>query len=373
MRSCWGWAVSASLCGREDSAYAEAQSAPGDAAAIVRAIRESGKSIYDLPTSGDAHLWLPNRQLENLLSDRLRGMSLVGLPLKTRSRAVREAVCKALGYPVPPAFRRTRPRFPAQNLDVYVQKANNLQVWNENLDGARRYGLVRVSSNDTVQRVKVIDGRALAAFDRTGALTQKYQARFSLGAELAELASSSDTALVCSLLDERSLQRTFTNSPVAAPSHATLLPIAELHRRLAGLVGHTFEDAGHDQERNRGTGLHRAICHALGYGEYHDDGAFPDVTAQLIEVKLQTSFTIDLGLVSPDCSDPIGLPAIDGTTLRHCDVRYVIFFGETDGATVTLAQLVIVTGQDFFDRFARMEGAVLNKKLQIPLPGNFFE
>jgi len=336
-------------------------------------IRESGKSIYDPLGPEDRSLWVPNLQLEELLNESLCGMSLCGLPLRTRSKTVKEAVCRALGYPVPRSFKKTQPRFPGQKFDTYIQKANNLQVWNEEPDASRRYVLVRVSPDDVVQRVKVVDGATLAKLDRTGTLTQKYQARYSSGAEQVEMASATDTDVVLSALCGGSPPSKLSGAPVDPPSRATFLPIAELSSRLSNMIGETFPDAGHDQERNRGADLHRVICRAIGYADYRDDGTFPDITAQIVEVKLQTSPTIDLGLVTPDSTAELDLPAVHGEYLRHCDVRYAVFCGETDGATVTLTQLVLITGKDFFDRFARFEGKVLNKKLQIPLPTDFFD
>ena len=336
-------------------------------------IRESGKSIYDPLGSAAKSLWLPNLRLETLLNESLRGMSLHGLPLRTRSKTVKEAVCKALGYPVPRSFKKTQPRSPGQNFDTYIQKANNLQVWNEELDASRRYVLIRVSPDDVVQQVKVVDGATLAKLDRTGTLTQKYQARYTPGTEQVEMASAADTDVVASVLCGDSPANVLSGSPVDTPAYGSFLSIAELFRRLSAMIGETFADAGHDQERNRGADLHRAICRAIGYSDYQDDGTFPDITAQIVEVKLQTSPTIDLGLVTPDSTAELDLPAVGEERLRHCDVRYAIFYGETDGMTVTLTQLVLVTGKDFFDRFTRFGGKVLNKKLQIPLPSDFFD
>jgi len=336
-------------------------------------IRESGKSIYDSLGPEEKSLWLPKRQLELLLNKNLYGMSLHGLPLRTRSKTVKEAVCKALGYPIPRSFKKTQPRFPGQNFDTYIQKANNLQVWNEELDVSRRYVLIQVSADDVVQRVKVVDGATLAKLDKTGTLTQKYQARYTAGTQVVEMVSAKDTDVVRSVLCGNSPEDILSGSPVDTPSPETFLQIEELRHRLSSMIGETFPDAGHDQERNRGADLHRAICRTLGYSDYQDDGAFPDITAQIIEVKLQTSPTIDLGLVTPDSTEGLDLPSINGERLRHCDVRYVLFYGETDGTTVTLTQLVLVTGQDFFNRFTRFGGKVLNKKLQIPLPNDFFD
>jgi hypothetical protein len=76
-------------------------------------------------------------------------------------------------------------------------------------------------------------------------------------------------------------------------------PIQSVFDRLRVLIGSSFPNAGHDQERNRGAELHRLVCKALDYQSYADDGQFPDVKNQLLEVKLQTAPTIDLGLVEP--------------------------------------------------------------------------
>ncbi len=296
-----------------------------------------------------------------------------GLPLRTRSKVVKSAVCEALGYPTPLAFKQTQPRFPGQNFDVYVQKSNNLQVWNEALVASRRYVLIRVSPTNTLKKVKVVDGATLAKLDTTGTLTQKHQAQFTPGALSVDLASLTDTKHVQNLLGTKIPAKQFTGSPVDPPNPETFIPIEALARRLSVMIGVSFADAGHDQERNRGAELHRRMCHVLGYDHYRDDGACPDITAQLIEVKLQTSTTIDLGIEPPLSTEPLNLPPIRGEYLRHCDVRYALFAGDTDGDTVTLTHLVLVTGEDLFTRFKRFKGRTLNKKLQIHLPDHFFD
>lgn len=72
---------------------------------FVEAIRKSGLSIYDAIEIGDPDLWIPAPELESLLDKGLRGISLAGLPLRTRSKIVKEHVCRTLGYPVPDSFR----------------------------------------------------------------------------------------------------------------------------------------------------------------------------------------------------------------------------------------------------------------------------
>ena len=337
----------------------------------VQNIRAAGLTIYDTIEIGDPALWIPTPDLERLLDDGLRGLPLAGLPLRTRSKVAKEHVCRVLGYPIPASFQKTQPRFPGQFFDTYVQKSNNLQVWNEELSPTRRYALIRLSSADVVTKVKVVTGDALAKLDTTGTLTQKYQARCIPGVEKAELIVSEDTDLLCPFIAaDVDLQHVAT--PVSYPAAGSLLPIATLHTRLSRLIDSTFKDTGYDQERNRGAGLHRLVCAALGYASYQDDGQFPDVRHQLLEVKLQTSQTVDLGLALPSSTELLDVPKIAGRQVRHCDVRYAIFYAHTDGALVTLTHLFLTTGEAFFGRFPQFQGKVLNKKLQIPLPGDFF-
>lgn len=338
----------------------------------VEAIRKSGLSIYDPIDIGDPELWIPTPELERLLNAALTGVSLAGLPLRTRSKVVKEHVCQALGYPVPSRFRRTQPRFPGQLLDTYTQKSNNLQVWNEELAPTRRYVIIRVGEGDVITRVKVVTGETLALLDTTGTLTQKYQARLIPGEAKAELIVDRDTNILTPFV-RSGVNLASVASPVDHPRAGQLLSIREMFNRLRSLVGKRFADIGYDQERNRGATLHRLVCQQLGYADYRDDGQFPDVRHQLLEVKLQTSPTIDLGLVRPDSEEALDVPKIEGRQIRHCDVRYALFYAVTDGENVTLTHLFLTTGEKFFTRFPQFQGKVLNRKLQIPLPADFFE
>ena len=158
----------------------------------VRDIAASGATIYDVPTPRSA-LWFTSSELEEVLQAALVGMSLNGLPLRTQSKVIKTAVCKSLGYSVPTSFRKTQPRFPAQDFDTYVQKSNNLQIWNEEISPSRRYVLIRIDDDDEVTRVRVVGGEVIAKLDTTGTLTQKFQARFVVGATPLELVTPNDT------------------------------------------------------------------------------------------------------------------------------------------------------------------------------------
>ena len=157
------------------------------------AIQASNLNIYTPIEVGHQDYWIPTDSLEYLLNMRLVGLNLSGLALRTRSKRVKEAVCEALGYPVPLSFQKTQPRFLGQQLDIYTQKSNNLQIWNEELSPTRRYAIIQISDYDIVLKVKVVNGQELAMLDTTGTITRKYQAGLVLGTESCELISSHDT------------------------------------------------------------------------------------------------------------------------------------------------------------------------------------
>lgn len=336
-----------------------------------QAILASGKDIYGPIEIGDPDHWIPSQHIETLLNEGLQGLSLAGLPLRTRSKVVKSAVCDALGYPAPSSFKKTQPRFFGQQLDTYAQKALNLQIWNEELSPNRRYAIIQVLEDDTIGKVRVVNGQQLAILDKTGTITTKYQARLDLGIEHRELVTPDDTVAMMVHVMSGLMFHPMT-SPVQEPRSGELRPILEVFNRLSPLVGQTFVDPGMDQERNRGAALHSLVCQALGYSRYEDTGQFPDIKHQLLEVKLQTSPTIDLGLVEPSSDEFLDVQKLGNTQPRHCDTRYAVFYAVTDGKTVTLTHLFLTTGEKFFTRFRKFGGKIINGKIQIPLPRDFF-
>ena len=62
-------------------------------------IQKSGLTIYDLVVIGDPKLWIPTVELEAILNTKLRGISLAGLPLRTRSKVVKEPCLPIVGLP----------------------------------------------------------------------------------------------------------------------------------------------------------------------------------------------------------------------------------------------------------------------------------
>jgi len=330
--------------------------------AKIDRIRAQNKSIYTF----DEECYLETHELEFLLSFTLVGRSYKGLPLRTRSKVVKTDICESLGYLVPHSFLKTNPRFPSQDFDVYIQKSLNLQIWNEDISMTRRYVLVRLNSDDVVTRVRVITGGELVEYDTTGKITIKHQAKFRLFSKDCALLTKRDTILLSEFLCNDS-DTVLKAKPNEHPKKGDILPIQNVFDRLAPLIGVKFIDSGIDQERNRGGTLHRLICKQLGYSVTVENGQFPDILNQLLEVKMQTSPTIDLGLICPNSASPLSIK-INQKNISPRDVRYAMFYGSIAENMVTLQNLYIVNGEQFFDFFPQMEGKVVNKKIQIPLP-----
>lgn len=334
-------------------------------------IAASGLSIYD-DLSQRPQLVYDLSTLEARLHRALHGLRL-NYPLRTRARVAKAAVATALGYAAPKSFQKTQPRFPGQDLDVFVQKSDNLQIWNEEVSPRRRYALLRVDEHDVVTAVRVLTGASIALLDRTGTLTTKFQAKRRHGRVGTALVTPVDTQRFRRILRPEDLLggAMVEIATSSSPQPGLVLPITVVHRRLAGLIGREIVDPGLLQDRNRGVGLQKLVGEALGIPSYADTGQFPDIRSQALEVKLQLSPTIDLGLVTPNSIEPAQEL---GMGLRHCDVRYVIAYAHRlDDETIRIEEIVTSSGEGFFEEFQRFEGLITNAKRQIPLPRGLFE
>ncbi|GGL28062.1 hypothetical protein [Nocardia jinanensis] len=338
------------------------------ALAVREEIRKARPSIYDEPANEITGLFYTPHELEALLRAEIVGRDdLADIAVRTRSKVAKRIVCETLGYAPPSAFKKVNPRLTHPNVDVYSQQASNLQIWNQALDSARRY-VILILKDGLVADVKVIAGADLAQYDTTGTLTRKFQANRINENSGSLLASHADTSEFIEILRPVSVLRGEV-SPVIPPSPGQVLDINTVYTRLLPLVGHSFSDPGLTQERNRGTAVHRQVCAQLGLSHFADNGQFPDVLSQALEVKLQLARTVDLGLELPESRTPV---ASTNGVLSVADVRYAIFYGERLGATFSITELVVVTGQDFFTEFRQFGGKISNSKLQLRLPSDWF-
>jgi hypothetical protein len=337
---------------------------------VVLRIRQSGLTVYDLLVDRP-ELYLSIEQLQALLREHLLGQHLPGA-IRTRNKVAKQLVVDGLGYPQPKSFKRVRPRFLGQHFDLFIQKSTNLQIWNDDIeDPTRRYVIVGVNADDVVTAVRVLDGETLARLDTTGTLTQKYQASRLSSSTGSKLVSDEDTApFRAALAPVETLppaERALLN-PLAHPARGKMLSIRALHEELlAGLVGQRIPRA-ELQERRQGEALQKLVTTALGLPRYGDNGQFPDLPCQALEVKAQWRGTIDLGLVTPASTEPA--PTLGG--LRHCDARYLVTYLEPVGDEFEITHIVMSTGEAFFTEFRRFEGNIQNKKIQIHLPADFF-
>lgn len=317
---------------------------------------------------------LSNEELQERLERRFVGSDeLKDLRIKTRGKRAREMVCEALGWPIPKSFPRTQPRFPTENFDIFVQAANNLQLWNRPVNVGQRYVIAVLGGDGIVRSVKVLTGFDVSDLATSDTQTTKLQARFRAHAvpEPRVAVHGTDTESF------RIFHQTFSaESPphprrVGAMPGVGLLNMPALAAALQPLVGRSFRDPGAMQERLRGQELHVAVCEVLRYDAYADTGQHPDIPNQLLEIKLQMSPTIDLGLVDPTAAEP--MPPPFPASLRLADVRYAIF-GATKPTpdTFRVDAIHLVSGARFYDVFEPMGGLGKNAKIQIRLPRDWF-
>jgi len=340
-----------------------------DALEIRAAVAELGFDIYE-PLTAYPEAVYTTAELEALLSHVLEGQ-VFDAPIRARAKLAKQATANALGYPAPKTLKKTKPRFPGQDLDVYVQQSHNLQIWNDEISPTRRYAILGLDAKSRVYAVRVIEGIELAPFDRTGTLTSKYQAKRIAGRTGSTLVVPADTeALIHELApvsDVDPVALAMMN-PANQPANGQVFTIEALHRKLLGLIGQALPYS--PSERQRGELLHRAACEALGLGSYADTGQFPDILCQALEVKLQSAGTIDLGLVSPSSEEPA---LTLSPRLRHCDTRYLIAYASHQADAFVIDEIVVSTGAAFYGEFQQFGGLVQNKKLQLRLPRDFFD
>ena len=209
--------------------------------------------------------------------------------------------------------------------------------------------------------------------DRTGTLTSKYQAKRHNERAGSKLVSPTDTENFSHILHPVDVPSGVLAAQRSSelPKAGEVLPIAGLYSRLLGLVGQRLRAVGAEQDRVRGELLQSAVCRSLGLREHRNYAQWPDIVSQILEVKLQTSPTIDLGLVFPT-DEALALAL--GYGIRYCDARYLVAYGEIGplGAT-TITEVVLATGADFLSEFTQFGGLVRNVKRQIRLPRWLFE
>ena len=168
-------------------------------------------------------------------------------------------------------------------------------------------------------------GSELYKYDNTGTFTTKYQARFTgdLESNSSELVNNFDTLNLQNFISKK--EATIPLNPSLPPTKDSLISISNLYQILKSLINKEFPDPGLEKERTIGAILQKIVCNVLGYKEYDDTGQFPDLLNQLLEIKLQTSPTIDLGLILPNCDKPLQTRNNEFKDIKYKDARFAIF------------------------------------------------
>lgn len=312
--------------------------------------------------------WITDNQLEQRLAQGLKGFSTGKIAIRTRKKLYKDKICEILGFIIPKNYKKTKPMFPIMNFDVYIQQSNNLQIWNEQIPPNRRYIIIKVGQNGDFETLKILNGENLIQYDSTGTLTTKLQAILdkSNGQDILQNDDDTDALKPHIMLKE---SKVFTASPADEPTSGNILPINLVFKILKSLKGKRFKDVLSD--RQRGDMVHELCCQALGYKNYKDDGQFPDIKNQLLEIKFQTSPTIDIGKENP--IDIEIKQSIKTMSISNQDIRYCIIFALVDNGEVVIKNIYMTSGKYFFNIFIQMQGKVKNSKIQLPLPKSFFD
>lgn len=292
-------------------------------------------------------------------------------------------------YSVLPPKGKGVPKILLEYLDTYIVTTGtsyNLQVWNRNpnaesvqiqydthnklISSEVRFVLVKIDTEKRIESIAVLTPDYIVRkFGRFGKPTIKNQLIVSSSARQAILANK------CPVLfyeDEHPMasRQNINNIPKFgihdAPTPTSLLPLSLIKEIFIDkLLGNTIPSAS---TKNRGQALEGMIASALGYNYTKGDllaGGYPDIRNQALEVKIQDSPTVDLGLYSPEFEESIH--NCDEFTTRN--TRYLIVL--TNPETYKIEGAVICAGSRLGQHFTYV--ADKSYKCQRSIPMAFFD
>ncbi len=313
-----------------------------------------------------------------------------GLTIVQRKHWLTYEALKLLGYKKPEGLRtkearESKPKFRNQMMDIFVQKHNNLQVWNyipyiEKRHNCR-YIIFKVD-DEKVLGLIIKTGKELKDWDVTGTKTIKWQAivtdKTRKKASNKILLSDSDPIFSKFNFNKKNLDPiekrienikkiNIKNSLNCEPNPKFLITINELENLLKPILGIEIEPIG---EKLIGQKFQGIVAEKIGYtfeeGESIDSGQFPDMLHQLIETKIQISPTIDLGFHLPISKEPLNFNW-NKNQITTRDIRYIIAIAnKTDKDKVKINGIVITSGNEFEKFFSLCEGT--NFKVQMIIP-----
>ncbi|HLX63398.1 MAG TPA: nuclease [Planctomycetota bacterium] len=358
--------------------------------------------ILKIPPESKLALTLPEK-----LVARFRSLIGVEFPLTFKTRTdgsnVRKLIANTLaddpnalplpcaidGFKIVPPKSKGVPRIRLEFIDTYIVTSGdlyNLQVWNRNPaspsvqiefgDGSHllasdvRFVLVRV---DTVmQRIRSVfiltPDYIVDRFGPFGKPTKKQQliippkARERILSASPPLIFHSDLPAIKDLISSNA--DLATSRIASAPTKGELLSLESLRNLLAdSLIGLRIESGA---TRTKGQLLESTVASMLGYPKQEFlAGGYPDIRHQALEVKLQDSPTIDLGMHSPQFEETI--PTCAPFTTES--MRYLIAL--TNDAKNCIAGVVLSPGAYLGSYFTFV--AASSFKSQRTIPMKFFD
>lgn len=291
---------------------------------------------------------------------------------------------------IPPKSKGV-PKIAREFIDTYIVTSGtsyNLQVWNR-IPAAESL-LVKYESGESLKcsdvrfvfvKIDIVrniiasviiltPGYIVQRFGMFGKPTIKHQLLIS-GKVRRVISESEDKIL--SFPDSKKLSYYLLNdyeppksSMIEEPEIRHLFSISVLKKVVAErLIGFKLDAAS---TKNRGQALEKKVLDLLGFEIGEFDllyGGFPDIRNQLLEVKVQDSPTVDLGMFSPEKEEIV----IADSKLTTFDVRYLIAL--TNPKTEIIEGIILSPGEKLGELFSYV--STESYKCQRAIPMIFFD
>ena len=343
----------------------------------------------------------PLNELQNIFSSLVGNeFILSGVP-RTDGSKIRKLICDALDnhqvaeaassneFQIIPPKGKGVPRILRELIDSYVVTSGdnyNLQIWNR-IPNSNSV-LVQYSSGEVIRcsdirivLVKVIDNKIQSIIITTpnvieqkfgvfGKPTIKHQLMISdkkradiVGSDNHILTENDSIKISYRLTDN--YNGPYIPKGILAEPKEEYLSIKSLVQIVASkLIGVKLDAA---DTKTRGQRLERITFELLGYKDEDMEvlqGQYPDVPEQLLEVKLQDSPTVDLGMHTPEVAELLS----DNSDITSQDIRYLIALANK--STGIIEGVILMPGAKLKDYFTFVSET--NYKCQRSIPMNFF-
>lgn len=282
------------------------------------------------------------------------------------------------------------PKFLSEYIDTYVVTTGgsyNLQVWNRNpytempqvifsngkvwKSSDVRFILGKLDvKNEVIESILITSPKYINdTFGKFGKPTIKEQMLIS-GTKREQIINSPMHAFITQ--DENSIAKVVTTKKISRNGKDdiryylgtdTLISLNDVEEIINDkLVGYVFTNTG--STKQMGQELERLVGNALGYtvtDELILMGGYPDIPAQLIEVKVQETQTVDLGKYSPQFEEEV--TEYDSVTTAM--IRYIIALTNPD--THVIEGVIYSSGAEMVHEFTFVSGMSYKSQRSIPM------